>query len=136
MQERSVAELEKEFFIDDESQRHGGGVWQTTPAELEVFGLDRNLVLALIEAHYRYELMVGIVLATTAEEHEQAEIDQAAYPEYLPKRDEKGGLIFDEYLAARFMHKVCGLPHGQAYAWLCKCYMTERRLGLVVESNV
>lgn len=119
------------YLIATERDRSEGGVWETTPAEVEVFGLDADLIPQLIDAQSRYERMVGIERPNTDEEREQAERDRQAYPDYLTRPGESGRPALDERLAALFMHHVCGLPYAQAHAWQRKCEMAEWRLGLI-----
>lgn len=116
------------MFLASEADRRLEDYDSITPAELEVFDLDRHLIGDLYEAYNRYFDYLGIV--SPAMDEERAEADRREHPSYFP-REVNGVPEFSNYLGARFMHDVCGLPYEQSYRYLVKIEMAQWRVGLI-----
>lgn len=98
----------------------------STPAELEVFDLDPDLLGDLYEAYNRYIDYLGIA----GMDEEQAEKDRKKFPGYHAGENH-GMAVFCNFKGAEFFRDACGLPYGQSYRYLVKIEMAQWRVGLI-----
>lgn len=115
-------------LIDSESVRGPSEYEQTTPAELEVFDLEPELVEAMRDAYWRYMDYLELVIPPF--DGAQAEKDQIQYPGYLAGQNGERP-VFDNSIAAQFMSDVAGLPYEQAFRFCIKVELAQWRMGLL-----
>jgi hypothetical protein len=115
-------------FINSESEHGPNETEQTTPAELEVFNLNPELIPALRDGMWRYMDYLGLVVPPFL--GEQFLADRRDYPGYGAGKN-GATLIFSNNTAAQFMSDVAGLPYDQAYRFCIKVEMAQWRIGLI-----
>lgn len=105
--------------------------WQTTRSEAEVFGINPDLAERLMDAHFAYEILIGIA---DADLPERSAIHLARWKAtYLPivEKNEDGIVIFDDIKCRKFMMAEFNLPEDQCYAWIRKNEAWQFRNGLI-----
>ena len=95
--------------------------------EVEIFGIDTDLLPDLAWAYERYENLIGFLDAAFGEFTEQERIDHARYFQ------EESIWSFNH--AVCFMVDVCGLPQPQCMAWIAKIVAAKSRGGLYVKPD-
>lgn len=97
--------------------------WSDLPAlEAWAFGINPALLNALLQAHIRYQDMIG---CTDLEFETFRDEDRKAFPEHF-----KGERIYSFEAAIGFMIAACGMPFEQSLMWVCRASIQNARSGL------
>ncbi len=115
-------------LIDSEAVRGPNEYEQTTPAELEVFDLEPELVEAMRDAYWRYMDYLELIMPPF--DGAQAEKDQKEHPGYIAGQNGERP-VFENSIAAQFMSDVAGLPYEQAFRFCIKVELAQWRMGLL-----